>query len=537
MSKQLPQFEYKPLIQQQNDQTTYRLISKKYVSIDSFAGQDILSIDPEALKLIAYEAFKDISFYLRPSHLRQLRAILADPDASDNDRFVAISLLKNAAISAAEVLPLCQDTGTAIIHGQKGQQVWTGADDAARLSEGVYNVYREFNLRYSQLAPLSMLREQNTNTNIPAEINLYAVPGEEYHFLFIAKGGGSANRSFLFQQSKSLLTEENLLRFLTEKMKNLGTAACPPYHIAVVIGGTSAEETLKTVKLASARYYDDLPTCGDALGRAFRDLEWEARLLDMARKSDIGAQFGGVYLALDIRVIRLPRHAASCPVGIGVSCNADRNIKAKITRDGIFLEQLEKEPSRYIPAFALPKAIAINLDRPIESVLAELSDYPVKTLLSLTGTLIVARDSAHARLRERLRRTGELPDYIKNRPVFYAGPAKKPSHLPAGSFGPTTGQRMDSYVAEFMQAGGCRIMIAKGERSQIVTDACKKYGGFYLGAIGGAAALLAQENIKSIQVIDFAELGMEAIYKITVVDFPAFIICDDKGHNLYAGNC
>ncbi|MBN1466077.1 fumarate hydratase [candidate division KSB1 bacterium] len=528
---------HKPLIQHQKDAIPYRLLSRDFVKTDTFRGQDILSIDPEALTLIAYEAFKEISFYLRPSHLQQLRAILDDPEASDNDRFVAISLLKNAAISAARVLPLCQDTGTAIIQGRKGQQVWTGADDAARLSEGVYKVYQEFNLRYSQLAPLSMLEEQNTNTNLPAEINLHAVPGEEYQFLFIAKGGGSANRSFLFQQSKSLLTQENLTTFLNEKIKSLGTAACPPYHIAVVIGGTSAEETLKTVKLASAKYYDDLPTSGDASGRAFRDLEWEARLLDMARKSDIGAQFGGVYLALDIRVIRLPRHAASCPVGIGVSCNADRNIKAKITRDGLFIEQLERDPARYLSAITMPAPVAINLDRPIEQVLAELSKYPVKTVLSLTGTLIVARDSAHARLRQRLRRTGDLPDYIANHPVYYAGPAKKPPHLPAGSFGPTTGQRMDSYIDEFMQVGGCRIMIAKGERSQVVTDACKKYGGFYLGAIGGAAALLAQNSIKSIQVVDFKDLGMEAIRKITVANFPAVIVCDDKGNNMYANIC
>ncbi|MBN1481590.1 fumarate hydratase [candidate division KSB1 bacterium] len=530
-------YEYKPLIQHGKDNTTYQLLTKDFINIKSCAGHDMITLEPEALKLLAYNAFREIAFFLRPAHLKQVRAIVDDPEASDNDRFVAKSLLQNAVISAAMVLPMCQDTGTATVIGFKGQHIWTSANDAALLSEGIYDVYQDFNLRYSQIAPLTMLEEQNTRNNLPAEINIYAEPGEEYKFLFIAKGGGSANKTFLFQQNKSLLTEENLALFLNEKIKHLGTAACPPYHIAVVIGGTSAEETLKTVKLASAKYYDDLPTSGDAHGRVFRDPQWEERLLEMARNSDIGAQFGGKYLALDVRVFRMPRHAASCPVGIGVSCNADRNIKAKITRDGLFLEQLEKEPVKYLMSpdtGKMPKVVDIDLNRPMREICAELSKYRVKTLLGLTGTLIVARDAAHAKLRDILRKTGDLPDYFKNHPIYYAGPAKTPINMPSGSFGPTTAQRMDSYMEEFMQVGGSLITIAKGNRGALVTKACKKYGGFYLGSLGGPAALLAQENIKKIEIIDFAELDMEAVRKITVVKFPAVIICDDKGNNIYS---
>lgn len=530
-------YEYHPIITHQHDDTEYRLLSEDGVSTESFQGQEILNIDPKALKQIAYEAFKDISFYYRSYHLQQLKDILSDPEASQNDRFVAVSLLKNAAIAAEQVLPMCQDTGTATIVGYKGQNVWTGVDDAAVLSEGVYNVYQDFNLRYSQIAPLSMFDEVNTKTNLPSQINVYAEPGNEYRFLFVAKGGGSANKFLLFQQSKSLLTEENLLNFLKEKISSLGTAACPPYHLAIVIGGTSAEETLKTVKLASTKYLDDLPTTGDEHGRAFRDFEWEDKVVKLARESKIGAQFGGKYLALDARVIRLPRHAASCPVGIGVSCSADRNIKGKITRDGIFLEVLETEPAKYLPesgSLAGTKPVPINLDAPMKEVLAELSKHPVKTLLSLTGTLIVARDAAHAKLQQHLHETGELPEYFKEYPVYYAGPAKKPENMPSGSFGPTTAQRMDPYVDEFMQAGGSMIMIAKGNRSNAVTEACKKYGGFYLGSLGGPAALLAQNHIKNIEVVAFEEMGMEAVRKITVENFPAVIICDDKGNNIYA---
>ena len=530
-------YTYHPIITHKADDTQYRRFGKDFVSIEKFQGEEILKVDPEALKQLAYEAFKEISFYYRSYHLQQLSDILSDPEASENDRFVAVSLLRNAAISADRVLPMCQDTGTATIVGYKGQNVWTGADDAALLSEGVYNVYQDFNLRYSQIAPLGMLEETNTKSNLPSQINLYAEPGNEYKFLFVAKGGGSANKFLLFQQSKSLLTEENLSNFLEDKISSLGTAACPPYHLAIVIGGTSAEEALKTVKLASTKYLDDLPTTGDEHGRAFRDLEWEERAMDLARKSEIGAQFGGKYFALDARVIRLPRHAASCPVAIGVSCSADRNIKSKITRDGIFLEVMEKEPAKYLPEMGSitgTKPVPINLDEPMEEVLAELSKHPIKTLLSLTGTLVVARDIAHAKLQEQLHKTGELPEYFKEFPIYYAGPAKKPENMPSGSFGPTTAQRMDPYVEEFMKAGGSKIMIAKGNRGDVVTEACKKYGGFYLGSLGGPAALLAQKHIKKIEVIDFEELGMEAVRKITVEDFPAVIICDDKGNNMYA---
>ena len=533
----MAEFIYMPLVQHGKDETKYRLLTKDYVTIKKLDGREILEVSPEALKVLTVEAFRDISFCLRSSHLEQVAAILDDPDATENERFVATALLKNAVISSAQVLPFCQDTGTAIITGFKGQQVWTGVDDKKWITEGVFDVYQKFNLRYSQIAPLTMLKETNTKNNLPAQINLYAEEGDEYNFLFIAKGGGSANKSFLYQQSKSLLTEENLLKFIDEKVKSLGTAACPPYHIAIVVGGTSAEETLKAVKLASAKYYDDLPTEGNEFGSAFRDLEWEKKILKLAQDSGIGAQFGGKYLALDVRVIRMPRHAASCPVGIGVSCSADRNMKAKITRDGIFLEEMAHEPEKYFERAAkqaAPSMVQIDLNKPMKEVLANISKYPAGRLLSLTGTLIVARDAAHQRLQEMLRETGDLPDYFKNHPVYYAGPAKKPENMPSGSFGPTTAQRMDPYVDEFMNAGGSMIMIAKGNRGPLVTDSCKKYGGFYLGSLGGPAALLAKENIKKIEIVDFEELGMEAVRKITVENFPAVIIVDDKGNNIYA---
>jgi len=530
-------FVYKPLIQHGKDQTKYRLLTKDYVTMKKLGDREILEVSPEALKVLAFEAFREISFYLRPAHLQQVASIIKDADATENEHFVATALLRNAVISSEEVLPFCQDTGTAIIAGYKGQQVWTGVDDQEMLSQGVYDAYQKFNFRYSQIAPLTMLEETNTKTNLPAQITLYADKGDEYNFLFIAKGGGSANKSLLFQQTKSLLTEENLLQFVDEKLKGLGTAACPPYHIAIVIGGTSAEETLKTVKLASAKYYDDLPTEGNEYGSAFRDREWEERILKLAQESGIGAQFGGKYLALDIRVIRMPRHAASCPVGIGVSCSADRNLKAKITRDGIFVEEMEHNPAQYLERVAeqaAPSMVQIDLNKPMAQVLADLSKYPAGTLLSLTGTLIVARDAAHQRLQAMLDETGDLPDYFKNYPIYYAGPAKKPDNMPSGSFGPTTAQRMDPYVDPFMKVGASKIMIAKGNRGQVVTDSCKNYGGFYLGSLGGPAALLAKENIKKIEIVDFEELGMEAVRKITVENFPAVVIVDDKGRNIYA---
>ena len=533
----MSEFVYAPLIKHGKDETKYRLLTTDHVTVKKLGDKEIIQVSPEALKVLAYEAFRDISFYLRPDHLKQVAEIVTDPESTDNEKFVATSLLRNAAISADEVLPFCQDTGTAIITGFKGQNIWTGVDDKECLSEGIYDVFQKFNLRYSQIAPLTMLKEANTKTNLPAQINLYADAGDEYNFLFIAKGGGSANKSLLFQQTKSLLTEENLVKFIDEKIKSLGTAACPPYHIAVVIGGTSAEETLKTVKMATAKYYDDLPTEGNEYGSAFRDVEWEQKILKLAQDSGIGAQFGGKYLALDIRVIRMPRHAASCPVGIGVSCSADRNIKAKITRDGIFLEEMDRQPDKYLEGVAgqaAPSMVQIDLNRPMKEVLADMSKYPAGTLLSLSGTLIVARDAAHQHLQAKLDESGDLPDYFKNHPIYYAGPAKKPANMPSGSFGPTTAQRMDPYVNGFMKIGASMIMIAKGNRGQVVTDACKKFGGFYLGSLGGPAALLAKENIKSIEIVDYAELGMEAVRKITVENFPAVVIVDDKGRNIYA---
>jgi fumarate hydratase class I len=519
------------------DSTEYRLLTADHVSVEKMGGRELLRVEPEALKLLAREALADVNFLLRSSHLAKLRAILEDPEASDNDRFVAAALLKNAVIAAEGRLPSCQDTGTAIVMGKKGQAVWTGCDDAAALEEGIFRTYQERNLRYSQMAPVTMFEEKNTGSNLPAQIDIEAVPGDEYRFLFLAKGGGSANKSFLFQETKSLLNEKSLEKFLREKLFSLGTAACPPYHLAVVIGGTSAEATLKAVKLASAGYYDALPVKGGGNGSAFRDPEWEERIVAMARESRIGAQFGGKYFVHDVRVIRLPRHAASCPVGIGVSCSADRNIKGKITRDGIFLEALERNPGRFLPSgdAASGAPVAIDLNRPMAEIRAELSRHPIKTRLSLSGPLIVARDVAHARIKQMLDAGKPMPDYFKDHPVYYAGPAKTPEGMASGSFGPTTAGRMDSYVDEFMAEGGSLVMLAKGNRSAVVREACRKHGGFYLGSIGGPAAILAKENILKVEPVDFEELGMEAVRRIWVKDFPAFIVMDDKGGDFFAG--
>jgi len=529
-------FHYQNPYPLKKDSTVYRLLSREHISVQELNGRKILKVEPEALEMLAREAFTEISFFLRSSHMQQLKNILEDPEASDNDKFVAHTMIMNQVVSAEGELPTCQDTGTAIVMAKKGEDIYTGADDAMHLSKGIYETYQEKNLRYSQIAPLSMFDEKNTGTNLPAQIDIHAVPGREYEFLFVAKGGGSANKSFLYQMTKSLLTEENLTRFITEKLKDLGAAACPPYHLAVVIGGTSAEATLTAVKKASAGYFDGLPTEGNEYGQAFRDLEWEEKIMKLAQKNGMGAQFGGKYMVHDVRVIRLPRHAASCPVGIGVSCSADRNIKARINEQGIFLEELEYNPAGYLPkeAPALKPAVQIDLDRPMKEVLQELSKHPVKTRLSLNGTLIVARDMAHARIKQMLDEGKPMPEYFKNHPVYYAGPAKKPSGLPSGSFGPTTAGRMDPYVDLFQSHGGSMIMLAKGNRSKQVTDACKKHGGFYLGSIGGPAAILAKANIKSVEVVDFEELGMEAVRKIVVENFPAFIVVDDKGNDFYA---
>ena len=491
--------------------------------------------DAEGLRLLAREALREVSFYLRPRHLDQVAKILDDPEATDNDRYVAATLLRNAIEAADGILPSCQDTGTAIVVGKKGQQVWINGDEERALSEGIYDTYASENLRYSQNAPLSMFEEKNTGTNLPAQIDIYASKGDEYKFLFMAKGGGSANKTFLYQETKSLLNEAKLSAFIKEKVFSLGTAACPPYHIALVIGGTSAETNLKTVKLASAGYYDHLPTSGDATGRAFRDLEWEQRVLEIAQGTGIGAQFGGKYLAHDIKVIRLPRHGASCPVGIGVSCSADRNIKAKINKDGIFLEELDHNPQRFEEKInvALQPPVRLNLNQPMADIRAELSKHPVGTRLLLDGTLIVARDIAHAKLSEMLDAGEELPDYVKNHPIYYAGPAKTPDGMASGSFGPTTAGRMDSYVERFQANGGSLVMLAKGNRSQDVTDACNNHGGFYLGSIGGPAAILAKESITKSELVAFPELGMEAIRSITIKDFPAFIVVDDKGNDFF----
>ena len=519
----------------QKDTTEYRKVSSDYVTVEQIGNREVLNIDPKGLEFLAQEALSDVSFYLRTSHLEKLRAILDDPEATDNDRFVAYNLLQNATVAAEGQLPSCQDTGTAIVVGKKGEDVYTGANDAEYLSKGIYNTYQEKNLRYSQIVALDMFEEKNSGSNLPAQIDIYAGQGPKYEFLFLAKGGGSANKTFLYQKTKSLLNDASLEEFIKEKIKDLGTSACPPYHLAFVVGGTSAEANLAAVKKASAGYYDHLPTEGNMGGQAFRDLEWEKRINKICQESTIGAQFGGKYFTHDVRVIRLPRHAASCPVGLGVSCSADRNIKAKITKDGLFVEQLEKNPRRLLPEVPphLEPPVNINLDRPMEEVLAELSKYPIKTRLKLNGTLIVARDAAHARIKEMLDAGEPMPDYFKNHPVYYAGPAKTPEGMASGSFGPTTAGRMDSYVDLFQSKGGSMIMLAKGNRSKDVTNACKKYGGFYLGSIGGPAAILAKENILSVEVVDFEEMGMEAVRKITIKDFPAFIITDDKGNDFF----
>lgn len=531
------EFKYQEMFPLREDTTEYYHLTSEYVHEEDFGGRKMLVVEPEALRTLARQAFHDIAFYLRPEHQEQVAKILSDPEASDNDRFVALTFLRNAEVAALGQLPFCQDTGTAIILGKKGQNVYTGGGDEEALSHGVYDTYTQENLRYSQNAPLDMYREVNTGCNLPAQINLMAVDGDEYKFLCIAKGGGSANKTYLYQETKALITPEKLLPYLVEKMRTLGTAACPPYHIAFVIGGTSAEMNLKTVKLASAKYYDNLPTQGNELGHAFRDAELEAQLLEEAYKIGFGAQFGGKYYAHDIRVIRLPRHGASCPIGMGVSCSADRNIKAKINREGIWLEKLETHPARLIPPALRGKtegeSVKINLNRPMDEIRAELSKYPVSTRLSLSGTIIVGRDIAHAKLKERLDRGEDLPDYIKQHPIYYAGPAKTPEGLPSGSFGPTTAGRMDSYVQLFQEHGASLIMIAKGNRSAEVTASCKAHGGFYLGSIGGPAAILAQNSIKKVECLEYPELGMEAIWKIEVEDFPAFILVDDKGNDFF----
>lgn len=538
MNKPPPPFKYQKPFPVGPDKTQYRLISDAFVSQAEFDGNKILCVDPQGLAFLAETAMREISFKLRTEHLEKVAAILKDPEATENDHTIALTMLRNAEVSAHGVLPFCQDTGTAIILGKKGQRVWTGGGDEEALSRGVYEAYTKENLRYSQVAPLSMFEEKNTGTNLPAQIDLLATDGDAYEFLFVAKGGGSANKSFLYQETKALLNPASLMKFCIEKMGSLGTAACPPYHIALVIGGTSAETTMKTVKLVSAKYYDELPDSGNVHGQAFRDRKLEEELLAYSREMGYGAQFGGKYFALDIRVVRLPRHGASCPVGIGVSCSADRNARARIDKDGIWLEQLEDNPGRFIPADisgSKPReSVAIDLNRPMKEILAELSRHPVATPLSLTGTIVVARDIAHAKLQERLDRGEGLPDYLKNHPVYYAGPAKTPEGKPSGSFGPTTAGRMDSYVAAFQAQGGSMIMLAKGNRSQRVTDACKQYGGFYLGSIGGPAALLAEHNIKHVEVLEYPELGMEAIWKIEVEDFPAYILVDDKGNDFFA---
>ena len=533
-----PEFKYAPMFQLGEDNTEYYLLTKEGVSVGEFEGHEMLKVTPQALTMLANQCFHDVSFMLRPSHNEQVAKILNDPEASDNDKYVALTMLRNAEVACKGKLPLCQDTGTAIIHAEKGQQVWTGFSDEEALSLGVYKTYTEENLRYSQNAPLTMYDEVNTRCNLPAQIDIEATEGMEYRFLCVTKGGGSANKSYLYQETKARIQNpETLVPFLVEKMKTLGTAACPPYHIAFVIGGTSAEKNLLTVKLASTHFYDSLPTTGDETGRAFRDIELEQTLLAEAHRIGLGAQFGGKYMAHDIRVVRLPRHGASCPIGLGVSCSADRNIKAKINRDGIWIERMDDNPSRLIPQHLRNAgegdAVKVDLDQPMSDICRQLSQYPVATRLSLSGTIIVARDIAHARLKARLDNGEGLPEYFKNHPVLYAGPAKTPEGMPCGSMGPTTAQRMDPYVDEFQDCGGSLVMIAKGNRTQQVTDACKKHGGFYLGSIGGPAAVLAQQNIKSIECVEYPELGMEAIWKIRVEDFPAFILVDDKGNDFF----
>lgn len=531
------EFKYQPTFPTGKDTTEYYLLTKEYVSTTELNGEEALMVEPEGLRALAKAAFHDCAFYLRTAHQRQVAEILSDPEASDNDKYVALTFLRNAEVSAKGLLPVCQDTGTAIILGKKGNRVFTHGGDEEALSHGVYDTYTGENLRYSQNAPLDMYREVNTGTNLPAQIDLMATDGDEYTFLCIAKGGGSANKTYLYQETKALITREKLLPFLVDKMRSLGTAACPPYHIAFVIGGSSAETNLKTVKLASAKYYDSLPTEGNEWGQAFRDTELEKQLLEESYKIGFGAQFGGKRFAHDIRVIRLPRHGASCPVGMGVSCSADRNIRAKINREGIWIEKLETNPGQFIPTELREagegESVRIDLNRPMDEIRKELSRYPVSTRLSLNGTIIVGRDIAHAKLKERLDRGEELPDYLKQHPIYYAGPAKTPKGMASGSFGPTTAGRMDSYVEPFQAHGGSLIMIAKGNRSKQVTDACRKYGGFYLGSIGGPAAILAQNSIKKVTCLEYPELGMEAIWQIEVENFPAFILVDDKGNDFF----
>ena len=531
-------FSYQPIFELGDDSTPYRLLTREHVRTRDVGGKRVLEVDAAALTKLTFAAIRDISHLFRPGHLEQLRAILQDPEASANDRFVALQLLKNANVSAGMVLPSCQDTGTAIVIGKKGQHVWTTGDDHAAISEGVHRTFTETNLRYSQMAPLSMYEEKNTGDNLPAQIELYAEEGDEYEFLFLTKGGGSANKTFLYQETKALLNPKTLLAWIDKETKKLGTAACPPYHLAIVIGGMSAEFTLKTVKLASARYLDTLPTTGNAHGRAFRDLELEQQVLQLTRGNGIGAQFGGKYFCHDVRVIRLPRHGASCPVGIGVSCSADRQAKGKITADGVFLEQLETNPARFLPEIDETQlagdVVKIDLNQPMAAIRSQLGKYPIRTRFSLSGPMVVARDIAHARMKERLDQGQGLPQYLKDHVVYYAGPAKTPKGMASGSFGPTTAGRMDAYVDAFQAAGGSFVMLAKGNRSKTVTDACKKYSGFYLGSIGGPAAILAQDSITKVEVLDYADLGMESVWRIEVKDFPAFLVVDDKGNDFFA---
>ncbi|MEQ8285786.1 fumarate hydratase [Thalassospira sp.] len=531
-------FVYKPMFEQGKDTTPYRKIGDEGVSTVDVNGETYLKVEPEAIEKLTLQAFFDCSHLLRPGHLAQLRKILDDDEATPNDKFVAMDLLKNASIASGGVLPMCQDTGTAIVMGKRGGKVITDGSDEEALSKGIWQAYQKHNLRFSQVSPVDMFEEKNTGSNLPAQIDLYATKGDEYKFMFMAKGGGSANKTFLFQQTKALLNPESLRKFLDEKIRTLGTSACPPYHLSIVIGGTSAEACLKTVKMGSARYYDSLPTEGGEHGQAYRDLEWEQKVLEMTREMGIGAQFGGKYFCHDVRVIRLPRHGASCPVGLGVSCSADRQILGKITKDGIFIEDLEHDPAKYLPQVTDEhlddEVVKVDLNRPMDEIRKQLSQYSVKTRLSLTGTVIVARDIAHAKIKERLDAGEEMPEYLKNHPVYYAGPAKTPEGMPSGSFGPTTAGRMDAYVEQFQAAGGSFVMLAKGNRSKQVKDACNKYGGFYLGSIGGPAARLAQDCIKKVEVHEYPELGMEAVWKIEVEDFPAFIVIDDKGNDFFS---
>jgi len=536
-----PPFRYQDPLPLSGDSTEYRLLSKEGVSTAQFEGREILKVDPEVLSFLAQQAFRDSAFMLRTSHLKQLAAILDDPEASANDRYVALTLLKNAEIAAQGILPMCQDTGTAAIFAKKGEQVWTGANDAEFLSRGIYECFTKENLRYSQMAPLDMWNEANTGTNLPAQIDILATPGQAYELLFVAKGGGSANKMLFFQETKALLNPGSFEKFVADKLPLLGTSACPPYHLVFVVGGTSAEACMKTLKLASARYLDSLPNSGNELGRGFRDTVWEAKVLEIARKTGIGAQFGGKYFALDARVIRLGRHGAGCPVGMGVSCSADRNVKARITRDGVFLEALDSDPGRFVPeaqrTLRDTGVVPIDLNRPMEEIRAQLSKHPVTTRVALSGAMVVARDSAHAKLKERVDAGKGLPDYFKRYPVYYAGPAKTPKGYVSGSFGPTTAGRMDSYVDLFQSLGGSMVMLAKGNRGPGVTASCKKHGGFYLGSVGGPAAILAKENITKVEVLEYPELGMEAVWKIEVRDFPAFILVDDKGNDFFANGC